>query len=151
MKVWIYILGLVLVIQFGFILKNSIKTYRKEEVKTELKSEREELVQINEEIIKKLRMTKTIIIKKDYDGTLVKIITDANRIEKIILMISKATKVTGDITYEGAGNALEMYNEGGKILGISKMYNNNIDFESEDHGYNRYYLDTNDLLIIINS
>ncbi len=102
-----------------------------------------ELIFISDEIKENLSATKTVVVK-GIENKLIKTITDINEIEKIIDIISQATNVNGDITYEGARYNLEMYNADNQLIDVIETFNENIGFESDIK--HRYKLNMEDLI-----
>jgi hypothetical protein len=96
----------------------------------ETKDESSELILISDEMIENLSTTKTVVVK-NLGNELTKTITDVNEIEKIIDIISQATNVVGDITYEGARYNLEMYNTDNQLIDVVEIFNQNIEFKSD--------------------
>ncbi len=105
-----------------------------------------EVTLINNEVIDKLAAINTIIVK-EIEKENIKTITDTNKIDKIINLISSATNINHDITYEGPRYYLEMYNTNNQLIDVVEVFNENIGFKSDTT--NRYKLNMEELKEII--
>ncbi len=137
-------LSLLLLVLLCFVLSGCTTNYETEDISN--KDGGSELIMISDEMKDNLSTTKTIIVKNN-ENELINIITDINKIEKIIDIISHATIIDGDVTYEGARYNLEMYNINNQSIDVIEIFNENIGFQSDIK--QRYNLNIEDLVILI--